>query len=73
MATVPNLRWSYADSHNHLEPGGWGRQTTIRELPVAKTIAGVNMRLTPGGVREALAFDRRMGLHDRRPRSNHYC
>ncbi len=49
---VPNLRWSYADSHNHLEPGGWGRQTTIRELPIAKTLAGVNMRLTPGGVRE---------------------
>ena len=50
--TVPNLRWSFADSHNHLEPGGWGRQTTIRELPVATTIAGVNMRLTAGGVRE---------------------
>ncbi len=50
--TVANMRWSFADSHNHLEPGGWGRQTTIRELPVATTLAGVNMRLTPGGVRE---------------------
>lgn len=50
--TLPNLRWSFADSHNHLEPGGWGRQTTVRELPIATTIAGVNMRLTPGGVRE---------------------
>ena len=50
--TVANLRWSFADSHNHLEPGGWGRQTTIRELPAATTIAGVNMRLTAGGVRE---------------------
>jgi oxalate decarboxylase len=50
--TLPNLRWSFADSHNHLEPGGWGRQTTIRELPVATTLAGVNMRLTAGGVRE---------------------
>lgn len=49
---VPNMRWSYADSHNHLEPGGWGRQTTVRELPIATTIAGVNMRLTPGGIRE---------------------
>jgi oxalate decarboxylase len=25
---------------------------TVRELPVSKTLAGVNMRLTPGGVRE---------------------
>jgi oxalate decarboxylase len=50
--TVSNLRWSFADSHMHLSEGGWGRQTTIRELPVATEIAGVNMRLTPGGVRE---------------------
>lgn len=50
--TLSNMRWSFADSHNHLEPGGWGRQTTVRELPVATTLAGVNMRLTPGGVRE---------------------
>ena len=50
--TVSNLRWSFADSHNHLEPGGWGRQTTARELPIATTLAGVNMRLTAGGVRE---------------------
>jgi oxalate decarboxylase len=50
--TVSNLRWSFADSHMHLTEGGWGRQTTIRELPIATEIAGVNMRLTPGGVRE---------------------
>ncbi|MDB6022375.1 MAG: oxdC [Pedosphaera sp.] len=49
---LPNMRWSFADSSNHLEQGGWGRQTTIRELPSAPEIAGVNMRLTAGGVRE---------------------
>jgi oxalate decarboxylase len=32
--------------------GGWGRQTTVRELPIAKQVAGVNMRLKAGGVRE---------------------
>ena len=32
--------------------GGWARQVTIRELPISKTIAGVNMRLNAGGVRE---------------------
>src|SRR5712672_3963441 len=50
--TLANLRWSFADSHMHLSEGGWGRQTTARELPVATEVAGVNMRLTPGGVRE---------------------
>ncbi|MEJ0091659.1 MAG: oxalate decarboxylase family bicupin [Limisphaerales bacterium] len=50
--TLPNLRWSFADSHNHIAQGGWGRQTTIRELPVSTEIAGVNMRLKAGGVRE---------------------
>jgi oxalate decarboxylase len=50
--TMANLRWSFADSHMHLTEGGWGRQTTDRELPIAKELAGVNMRLTPGGVRE---------------------
>lgn len=50
--TLPNLRWSFADSHMRLQEGGWARQTTIRELPAAKTIAGVNMRLKAGAVRE---------------------
>src|ERR1700694_1228012 len=50
--TMANLRWSFADSHMHLSEGGWGRQTTSRELPIATEVAGVNMRLTPGGVRE---------------------
>ncbi len=50
--TMPNLRWSFADSHMRVEEGGWSRQTTVRELPIAKTIAGVNMRLNAGGVRE---------------------
>lgn len=50
--TMANLRWSFADSHMHLSEGGWGRQTTVRELPSAPEVAGVNMRLTPGGVRE---------------------
>jgi len=50
--TMANMRWSFADSHMHLEEGGWGRQTTARELPSATEVAGVNMRLTPGGVRE---------------------
>src|SRR5438874_276318 len=50
--TMANLRWSFAHSYMHLSEGGWGRQTTARELPIATEVAGVNMRLTAGGVRE---------------------
>lgn len=50
--TVPNLKWSFSDSAMRLEEGGWARQTTIRELPIATQIAGVNMRLNEGAIRE---------------------
>ncbi|HEY7078021.1 MAG TPA: cupin domain-containing protein [Solirubrobacteraceae bacterium] len=50
--TVPNLRFSFADAHPRLEEGGWAREVTERELPVATALAGVNMRLEPGAVRE---------------------
>jgi oxalate decarboxylase len=50
--TIPNLKFSYAAARNRLTPGGWAREVTVRELPVATTLAGVNMRLKPGGIRE---------------------
>jgi uncharacterized RmlC-like cupin family protein len=50
--TLPNLRFSFDDAHVRLETGGWTRQVTQRELGVSKNIAGVNMRLNAGGVRE---------------------
>src|SRR5215831_1662587 len=50
--TLPNLRWSFADSHTRLSEGGWARQTTARELPIATEFAAVNMRLQAGAVRE---------------------
>lgn len=49
---MPNLRFSFADAHVKMREGGWSREVTQRELPISKTMAGVNMRLTPGGVRE---------------------
>ncbi|PFP44204.1 oxalate decarboxylase [Priestia megaterium] len=49
---IPNLKFSFSDTHMQLNHGGWSREVTIRELPIATTLAGVNMRLTPGGVRE---------------------
>lgn len=50
--TMPNLKWSFTDSHMRLEEGGWARQTTTRELPVSTAMAGVNMRLKAGVARE---------------------
>lgn len=50
--TIPNLKFSFATARNRLTAGGWAREVTARELPVAKTLAGVNMRLNPGGIRE---------------------
>jgi oxalate decarboxylase len=50
--TLPNLRFSFSDSHVRQETGGWTRQITVRELGISKQIAGVNMRLNAGGIRE---------------------
>ncbi|KAG9673546.1 oxalate decarboxylase family bicupin, partial [Aureobasidium melanogenum] len=49
---MPNMKWSFTDSHVRLEEGGWARETTVRELPTSKELAGVNMRLGPGVYRE---------------------
>jgi oxalate decarboxylase len=50
--TLPSLKWSFADSHNRLEPEGWAWQTTGRELAIAKALNCVNMRLKAGAIRE---------------------
>ncbi|KAJ9231470.1 hypothetical protein DTO207G8_4720 [Paecilomyces variotii] len=49
---MPNLKWSFADSHMKIEEGGWARETTVRELPTSIELAGVNMRLDEGAIRE---------------------
>jgi len=50
--TIPNLKFSFTTARNRLLTGGWAREVTVRELPVATTLAGVNMRLKPGAIRE---------------------
>src|SRR6202011_1311272 len=50
--SLPNLRFSFSDASTGLFTGGWTRQVTVRELGVATTIAGTNMRLNRGSVRE---------------------
>ena len=48
----PPFKYSFSLSHKRLEEGGWTRQVTVRDLPISKKMAGVEMRLTSGGVRE---------------------
>jgi oxalate decarboxylase len=50
--SVANLKFSFAAAHNRLLSGGWAREVTVRQLPIATTLAGVNMRLKPGAIRE---------------------
>jgi oxalate decarboxylase len=50
--TIPNLKFSFSAAHNRLLSGGWSREVTVRELPISTTMAGVNMRLKPGAIRE---------------------
>lgn len=50
--TIPNLKFSFSTAHNRLLTGGWSREVTVRELPIATTMAGVDMRLKPGAIRE---------------------
>jgi oxalate decarboxylase len=50
--TVRPFKYSFSLARKRLENGGWTRQVTVRELPISKKIAGVEMRLTAGGVRE---------------------
>jgi oxalate decarboxylase len=49
---VQNFKYPFSFANKRTYEGGWSREVTVRELPVSKSIAGVNMRLTAGGVRE---------------------
>ena len=49
---VRNFKYPFSFANKRVYDGGWSREVTIRELPISKSMAGVNMRLTAGGVRE---------------------
>ena len=50
--SVMAFKYSFDLAHKEIDSGGWTRQVTVRDLPVSKAMAGVEMRLTHGGVRE---------------------
>lgn len=43
---------TFSAAHRRIQEGGWSRQITVEDFPLSKDIAGVNMRLTAGGIRE---------------------
>src|SRR5260370_41256467 len=49
---VQNFKYPFSFANKRAYEGGWSREVTVRELPVSKSLAGVNMRLTAGGIRE---------------------
>ena len=49
---VQAFKYPFSFAHKRIHEGGWSHEVTMRELPVSKSLAGVDMRLTAGGVRE---------------------
>lgn len=47
-----SLRHSFSQVHNRRTSAGWAREVTVRNFPISKAMAGVNMRLPAGAVRE---------------------
>ena len=49
---MPQFWASFNLAPKRIQNGGWARQITRDDFHISTTIAGVNMRLGPGGVRE---------------------
>jgi oxalate decarboxylase len=50
--SMPGFKFPFSLTNKRVYQGGWSREVTARELPIAKELAGVNMRLEAGGIRE---------------------
>ncbi len=50
--TVKQFWQSFSQAHRRVQEGGWARQVNVVDFPISKDIAGVNMRLEAGGIRE---------------------
>ncbi|HTJ90991.1 MAG TPA: cupin domain-containing protein [Acidocella sp.] len=49
---MPQFWSSFNIVPKRVQNGGWARQVTTQQFPISTDIAGVNMRLGPGGIRE---------------------
>lgn len=50
--SVQQFWQSFSQAHRRIQDGGWARQVNVVDFPISKDIAGVNMKLNAGGVRE---------------------
>ncbi|KAG6875585.1 hypothetical protein C0992_003215, partial [Termitomyces sp. T32_za158] len=50
--SIGNAKWPFSLSHQRLQTGGWARNQNVGQMPLATEMAGVNMRLEPGAIRE---------------------
>ena len=49
---MPQIWSSFNNAPRRIQNGGWARQVTQSDFAISDTIAGVNMRLAAGGIRE---------------------
>jgi oxalate decarboxylase len=52
VSDMPQFWASFNNAPKRIQNGGWARQVTQYDFQISETIAGVNMRLTAGGLRE---------------------
>jgi oxalate decarboxylase len=52
VGDLPLFWASFNNAPKRIQNGGWARQVTQADFAISDTIAGVNMRLTAGGIRE---------------------
>jgi oxalate decarboxylase len=56
----PPFKYPMGLARKRIEAGGWTRQVTIRDFPLSKKMAGVEMRLIGGACASCTA--RRLGV-----------
>ncbi|MFL5265659.1 MAG: cupin domain-containing protein [Stellaceae bacterium] len=52
VGDMPQFWASFNNAPKRLQNGGWARQVTQYDFQISEAVAGVNMRLTAGGIRE---------------------
>ncbi|MGZ5915577.1 MAG: cupin domain-containing protein, partial [Hyphomicrobium sp.] len=52
VGELPQFWASFNNAPRRIQDGGWARQVTQYDFQISEQIAGVNMRLTRGGIRE---------------------
>jgi oxalate decarboxylase len=51
-AELPTFKFALEKSEGKVIGNSFGKEATVKQLPIAKGIAGVSMRLEPGAMRE---------------------